>query len=131
MPDLKIIKLIFSKRMLLTLVMGFASGLPLLLTIGVLQAWMKQFNVSLEVIGLVSLVQIPYTWKVIWAPVMDRFVIPVLGRRRGWLFAAQVALIFSIAFLGFSDPVKRFPMMIVAALMVAFFSATQDIVVDA
>jgi MFS transporter, PAT family, beta-lactamase induction signal transducer AmpG len=117
--------------MFLALVMGFASGLPLLLTIGVLQAWMKESGVTLGVIGLVTLVQIPYTWKFIWAPIIDRYTLPLLGRRRGWLLCAQLALIFAIALLGFSDPVHRFSMMIAAAMLVAFFSATQDIVVDA
>jgi PAT family beta-lactamase induction signal transducer AmpG len=131
MSNPSMFKTILSVRMLLALVMGFASGLPLLLTIGVLQAWMKEAGVQLGVIGLVTLVQIPYTWKFIWAPLIDRFTLPWMGRRRGWLLCAQVALILSIALLGFSDPVHRFFMMIMAAMLVAFFSATQDIVVDA
>ncbi len=131
MPVSSILASIINTRMLLALMMGFASGLPLLLTIGVLQAWMKESGVTLGVIGLVTLVQIPYTWKFIWAPLIDRFTLPLMGRRRGWLLCAQVALILSIVLLGFSDPVHRFGMMILAAVLVAFFSATQDIVVDA
>lgn len=131
MPHRPLLKSILSAPMILALVMGFASGLPLLLTIGVLQAWMKESGVSLGVIGLVALVQIPYTWKFIWAPIIDRYTLPLLGRRRGWLLSAQIALILAIALLGFSDPVHRFAMMIMAAMLVAFFSATQDIVVDA
>ena len=111
--------------------MGFSSGLPLLLTIGVLQAWMKEKGLDLGQIGLITLVQLPYTWKFIWAPILDRFTLPLLGRRRGWLLIAQLALILSIVVLGYSDPVDRAGMMIVAALLVAFFSASQDIVVDA
>jgi PAT family beta-lactamase induction signal transducer AmpG len=126
-----ILKIICSRRMLVALLMGFACGLPLLLTMSVLQAWMKEEGVDLTIIGLIALVQIPYTWKFLWAPIIDRFTPPLLGRRRGWLLIAQIALICSIASLGFSDPVNNFWMMVLAALLVAFFSATQDIVVDA
>ena len=117
--------------MLVTLLMGFACGLPLLLTISVLQAWMKEEGVDLTVIGMMSLVGLPYTLKFLWAPVLDRFTLPFLGRRRGWLLIAQVTLIFSISSLGFSDPVKNPWMMAFAAFLVTFFSASQDIVVDA
>ena len=117
--------------MLVTLLMGFACGLPLLLTITVLQAWMKEEGVDLTVIGMMSLVGLPYTLKFLWAPVLDRFTLPFLGRRRGWLLIAQVALIFSISGLGFSDPVENPWMMAFAAFLVTFFSASQDIVVDA
>ena len=117
--------------MLVAFLMGFACGLPLLLTIGVLQAWMKESGVDLTWIGMITLVQIPYAWKFLWAPFMDRFTPPFLGRRRGWLILAQIALIFSIIGLGFSDPVENVRMMVLAAVLVAFFSASQDIVVDA
>lgn len=117
--------------MLVTLLMGFACGLPLLLTISVLQAWMKEEGVDLTVIGMMSLVGLPYTLKFLWAPVLDRFTLPFLGRRRGWLLIAQVTLIFSISGLGFSDPVKNPWMMVFAAFLVTFFSASQDTVVDA
>lgn len=117
--------------MLVTLLMGFACGLPLLLTISVLQAWMKEEGVDLTVIGMMSLVGLPYTLKFLWAPVLDRFTLPFLGRRRGWLLIAQVTLIFSISGLGFSDPVKHPWMMAFSAFLVTFFSASQDTVVDA
>lgn len=126
-----LLSIIFSGRMLVAFLMGFACGLPLLLTIGVLQAWMKESGVDLTWIGMITLVQIPYTWKFLWAPFMDRFTPPFLGRRRGWLILAQIALIFSIIALGFSDPVKKAGLMVVTAVLVAFFSASQDIVVDA
>ena len=129
--DPPILKTIFSRRMLVAFLMGFSCGLPLLLTIGVLQAWMKEKGVDLTWIGMITLVQIPYTWKFIWAPVLDRFVPPFLGRRRGWMIMAQLALMSAIAGLGYSDPVQRPVMMVAAAVLVAFFSATQDIVVDA
>ena len=117
--------------MLVALIMGFACGLPLLLTMSVLQAWMKEEWLDLTVIGMITLVQIPYTWKFLWAPILDRFTLPLLGRRRGWLLVAQSALVFSIAGLGFTDPANNFWSMTCAAMLVAFFSATQDIVVDA
>ena len=126
-----ILKIIFSRRMLVAFLMGFSCGLPLLLTIGVLQAWMKDTGVDLRWIGMITLVQIPYTWKFVWAPLMDRFVPPFLGRRRGWMIMAQLALMLAIAALGYSDPVQRPALMVAAAMLVAFFSATQDIVVDA
>jgi len=125
------LKVIFSRRMLVAFIMGFSSGLPLLLTIGVLQAWMKEEGVDLTWIGMITLVQIPYTWKFIWAPLLDRFTPAFLGRRRGWLLVSQLALMVSIVALGYSDPVNRAGMMVVTAMLVAFFSASQDIVVDA
>lgn len=111
--------------------MGFACGLPLLLTISVLQAWMKEEGVDLTVIGMMALVGVPYTLKFLWAPFLDRFTLPFLGRRRGWLLIAQVALIFSIGGLGFTDPGSSPWMVAFAAFLVTFFSASQDIVVDA
>ncbi|MDA8433044.1 MAG: AmpG family muropeptide MFS transporter [Nitrospiraceae bacterium] len=126
-----ILRVVFSGRMLVAFFMGFSSGLPLLLTMGVLQAWMKKSGIDLTTIGLITLVQIPYTWKFVWAPFMDRFIPPFLGRRRGWLLISQAALVIAIAGLGQADPVNHFGMMVAAAVLVAFFSASQDIVVDA
>lgn len=117
--------------MLVALVMGFSCGLPLLLTISVLQAWMKEEGVDLTVIGMMALVGLPYALKFLWAPVLDRFTPPFLGRRRGWLLIAQLALIFSISGLGFTDPGKSPWMVAFIAFLVTFFSASQDIVVDA
>lgn len=111
--------------------MGFACGLPLLLTISVLQAWMKEEGVDLTVIGMMALVGLPYTLKFLWAPFLDRFTLPFLGRRRGWLLVAQVALILSIAGLGSTDPGNNPWIVAFAAFLVTFFSASQDIVVDA
>jgi PAT family beta-lactamase induction signal transducer AmpG len=111
--------------------MGFACGLPLLLTISVLQAWMKDEGVDLTVIGMMALVGLPYTLKFLWAPFLDRFSLPFLGRRRGWMLVAQLALMVSIAGLGQSDPVQHPWLLVFAAFLVTFFSASQDIVVDA
>lgn len=117
--------------MLVTLLMGFACGLPLLLTITLLQAWMKEEGVDLTVIGLMALVGLPYTLKFLWAPFLDRFTLPFLGRRRGWLLIAQVALLLAIAGLGFTQPRENPWMLAFVAFLVTFFSASQDIVVDA
>lgn len=122
---------IFSRRMLVSFIMGFACGLPLLLTSTVLQAWMKDVGIDLTVIGLMALVGLPYTLKFLWAPFLDRFTFSLLGRRRGWLLIAQIFLVFSIAGLGYTDPSEHPAIMVFAAMLVTFFSASQDIVVDA
>ena len=126
-----ILRVTFSRRMLVAFVMGFSCGLPLLLTISVLQAWMKDEGVDLTIIGMMALVGLPYTLKFLWAPFLDRFTLPLLGRRRGWMLVAQIALTISIASLGQSDPVQNPWLLAFAAFLVTFFSASQDIVVDA
>lgn len=101
--------------------LGFASGLPLALTAGTLQAWLTVDGVDLQTIGLFSLVGLPYTLKFFWAPVMDRFSLPWLGRRRGWMLAAQLGLLAGILALAMLEP-GRIPVAVAAvALMVAFF----------
>jgi PAT family beta-lactamase induction signal transducer AmpG len=124
-------KVIFSRRMLVSFLMGFSCGLPLLLTSTLLQAWMKKAGIDLTMIGLMALVGLPYTLKFLWAPFLDRFTISSMGRRRGWLLLAQIALVFSIAGLGFINPAQDPVVMVLAALLVTFSSASQDIVVDA
>ncbi len=126
-----ILRAILSRRMLVALIMGFASGLPLLLTKGVLQAWMKKEGIDLSLIGLTNLLAIPYSVKFIWAPFLDRYTISFFGRRRGWLLIAQTALTLSILGMGLANPKDTPLMLVAAALMVTFFSASQDIVVDA
>jgi PAT family beta-lactamase induction signal transducer AmpG len=130
-PKKPVAATLFSRRMLVALLMGFSCGLPLLLTLGVLQAWMKEEGVDLTWVGMITLVQSPYSWKFLWSPVLDRFTPPRLGRRRGWLLIAQLALMAAIAALGESNPVAQPGWMVASAVLVAFFSATQDIVVDA
>lgn len=120
-----------SWRMLVAAFMGFASGLPLLLTGSVMQAWMKDEGVDLGTIGLFALVGLPYTLKFLWAPLMDRFTPNGLGRRRGWLLIFQVILIASLLILSFSNPALDPWWLAAAALLVTFFSASQDIVIDA
>lgn len=127
----KIIQTLLSGRMLVTMLMGFACGLPLLLTMTVMQAWMTEEGVDLTVIGLMSLVGLPYTVKFLWAPFLDRFTVPFFGRRRGWLLVAQLALMLSIVGLGLTHPADNPWLVAFMAFWVTFFSASQDIVVDA
>jgi len=125
------LKTIFSRRMLTSLLMGFSCGLPLLLTISVLQAWMKEEGVDLTVIGLMALVGLPYTVKFLWAPFLDRFTLPFLGRRRGWMLVSQIVLMLVICWLGLTSPTKNPWLVAFVAFLVTFFSASQDIIVDA
>jgi MFS transporter, PAT family, beta-lactamase induction signal transducer AmpG len=118
--------------MLIAALMGFASGLPLLLTGSVLQAWLKDGGVDLARIGLFALVGLPYTLKFLWSPLFDRYALGNVGRRRGWMLLMQVALALSLLALSFSQPqADDLVAVSMAALAVAFFSASQDIVVDA
>jgi len=122
---------IFSGKMLAVLVLGFSSGLPLLLVGGALKLWMRDEKVDLTIIGLFSLVGLPYALKFLWAPLMDRYVPPFLGRRRGWILISQVALVLGIAALAFTRP-ETSPLAVAwVAFLVAFFAASQDIAVDA
>jgi PAT family beta-lactamase induction signal transducer AmpG len=126
-----IFKVFASYKMLIILVMGFASGLPLALTGSVLQAWMKTENIDISTIGLFSLVALPYSLKFIWSPLMDRYIPPMLGRRRGWILISQIGLLITIAALGFCDPKLTPEYVAFFAVCVAFFSASQDIAIDA
>lgn len=122
---------IFSRRMLVSLLMGFASGLPLAMTGGTMQAWLTESGVDLTTIGIFGLVGVPYSLKFLWAPLFDRFSIPLLGRRRGWLVLSQVFLVAALAVMAAQDPSSNPLMFAIMALFVAFFSASQDIVIDA
>jgi PAT family beta-lactamase induction signal transducer AmpG len=120
-----------SRKMLALLFLGFSSGLPLFLTSKTLQAWMTVEGVDLKAIGLISLVSLPYTLKFIWSPLLDRFVPPFLGRRRGWLVIMQVALILAIAAMALQQPRQALQLLAFNAVLIAFFSASQDIAFDA
>ena len=120
-----------SRKIALLLALGFASGLPLALTAGTLQAWLASENVDIVAIGWFALVGQPYTYKFLWAPFMDRYVPPFLGRRRGWLLITQLALAAAIAFMGMLTPADSTWLLGATALTVAFLSASQDIVFDA
>ncbi|HEY5718485.1 MAG TPA: AmpG family muropeptide MFS transporter, partial [Motiliproteus sp.] len=122
---------IFNRRMLLCILMGFSSGLPLYILYQLIPAWLRDEGVSLETIGLFSLVAFPYTWKFLWSPLLDRYVPPLLGRRRGWMFLTQVALLGSIAAFALFNPTQSIEAVAYVVFAVALFSATQDIVLDA
>jgi PAT family beta-lactamase induction signal transducer AmpG len=125
----------FKPRVLIVLLLGFASGLPLALSSSTLAVWLTERGVELSTIGLFSLVGLPYTFKFIWAPLVDALDVPVLsrllGRRRGWLIFTQILIVVAVVILGFSDPEKSLTFVLIGAVLVAAASATQDIVIDA
>ncbi|HKS93365.1 MAG TPA: MFS transporter [Gammaproteobacteria bacterium] len=121
----------WNRRVGITLVLGFSSGLPLALSGSTLQAWMATLHVNVETIGIFSLVGIPYSLKFLWAPFMDRYVPPFLGRRRGWILLAQLALAVLLVAMAFTDPAAHVWRMGIFAFALAFASASQDIVYNA
>jgi PAT family beta-lactamase induction signal transducer AmpG len=122
---------LFNRRMLICVFTGFSSGLPLYLLINLLPAWLRSEGANLKEIGLFALIGFPYTWKFLWSPLVDRYAIPWLGRRRGWMFVTHVALIASIAGFGLFRPQTDLWSIAYLAAAVAFFSATLDIAIDA
>jgi MFS transporter, PAT family, beta-lactamase induction signal transducer AmpG len=122
---------LFTRRMLICVFTGFSSGLPLYLLLNLLPAWLRTEGINLKVIGAFALIQFPYTWKFLWAPFLDRYVVPMLGRRRGWMLLTQLALMATIAWMGTLSPRDELSWVIYAATAVAFLSATQDIAIDA
>jgi PAT family beta-lactamase induction signal transducer AmpG len=117
--------------MLVCVLTGFSSGLPLYLLLNLVPAWLKTEGLSLKTIGLFALIQFPYTWKFLWSPLLDRYALPLLGRRRGWMLLTQVSLLLTVAGLGFFSPVKDLQQIALLATLIAFASATQDIALDA
>lgn len=122
---------LLNRRMLICIFTGFSSGLPLYLLLNLVPAWLKTENIDLKTIGLFALIQFPYNWKFLWAPFVDRYALPWLGRRRGWMAATQGLLIAVIAALGTFAPVGELQAIVVLAAVLAFLSATQDIALDA
>lgn len=118
-------------RLLVVLVLGFASGLPLALVGGAMQAWLTIENVDIATIGFFALVGVPYTFKYLWAPLVDRFEPPGLGRRRGWIVMTQVALAASLLAMAQLSPGVQTQAFAMVAVGVALLSATQDIAIDA
>jgi MFS transporter, PAT family, beta-lactamase induction signal transducer AmpG len=122
----------WNRRMLICIFTGFASGLPLYLLLNLVPAWLKTEGLSLRAIGAFALIQFPYTWKFLWAPLLDRYgILPWLGRRRSWMFVSQIGLIAAIGWLGQLSPVDHLTLVISLTAMLAFLSATQDIALDA
>jgi len=122
---------ILNRRMLICVFTGFTSGMPLYVVFQLVPAWLRVEGVGLAEIGFFTLVQLPYVWKFLWSPVMDRYTLPFLGRRRGWMLVSQLAIMMSIAAMGFLDPTLSIWTVAYLAAAMAFFSASQDIVLDA
>ncbi|OUV61766.1 MAG: AmpG family muropeptide MFS transporter [Cellvibrionales bacterium TMED122] len=123
-------KSILNRRMFICVLTGLASGMPLYLLIQLVPAWLRSSGISLADIGLLALVGLPYSWKFLWAPLVDRLSLP-LGRRRGWMLVTQISLILGIGSLGYVDPVNNMGLVATFASVIAFLSASQDIAIDA
>jgi MFS transporter, PAT family, beta-lactamase induction signal transducer AmpG len=128
---LRLADILGNGRVAAALTLGFASGLPFNLSQSTLQAWLASLNVDLRTIGWLTLVGVPYTFKFLWAPLLDRFVPPFLGRRRGWIVLCQAAIALAIAGLGVQAPADAIYTVATLALLLSFLSASQDIVIDA
>lgn len=124
-------EILFNRRMLTCVFLGFASGMPLWVLISLVPAWLRTEGIDLATIGLFSLMTLPYTWKFIWSPLMDRYRPPFLGRRRGWALITQVVLLATIGALGLCDPTASLFPILALVFIISFFSASQDIVIDA
>lgn len=130
-PIKSILQVFGSRKMAALLLLGISSGLPLFLTSKTLQAWMTVEKVDLTAIGLFSLVSLPYSLKFLWSPLLDWIKLPFLGRRRGWLIVLQIGLFLAIACMGLQQPKQALQLLAINAVVIAFLSATQDIVADA
>ena len=126
---------ILNRRMLICIFTGFASGMPLYVLISLVPAWLRTEGVGLKEIGLFSLIGLPYVWKFLWSPLLDRYSLPLLfyrpGLRRSWMLSTQLLLLITLAMLGFLDPLIHLWYIAWLCLGIAFLSATQDIVLDA
>jgi len=123
--------ILLSRKMVTCVFLGFSSGLPLYVLIQLVPAWLRSHEVDLATIGLFALIGLPYTWKFLWSPLMDRYKLPFLGRRRGWALLTQIGLLFSIAALGRFDPSASLQAIVITVFMISLFGASQDIVIDA
>jgi PAT family beta-lactamase induction signal transducer AmpG len=124
-------RLIYYKKILIATLLGISSGMPLFVLYQTIPAWLRDSGIDLSSIGLFHLIGIPYTLKFLWAPFLDRYSIPILGHRRGWMFLTQALLIVSIAFMGFFNPNENISIIVLLTVIMTTFSATQDIVIDA
>ena len=122
---------LLNPRVVTVLFLGFSSGLPLALSGGTLQAWLTVEDVDIKTIGLFSLVGLPYTLKFLWSPLMDRFIVPIFGRRRGWIALSQLALIGLILGMSVTSPQNGLWFLALLAFCLTFVSASQDVAIDA
>jgi MFS transporter, PAT family, beta-lactamase induction signal transducer AmpG len=130
-PKVSLIKVIFTRKMLACLFIGFASGLPLYLLIQLVPAWLRGGGVDLSTIGLFGIILFSYNWKFVWSPLMERFTPPFLGKRRGWMVITQIPLIGLTAMLLLLNPSSQIGLIALVVGLIGFFSASQDIVLDA
>jgi len=126
-----VLEVLLNRRMLICIFLGFSSGLPLFILLNLLQAWLRSEGVDLRTLGLFALIGFPYTWKFLWAPFMDRYALPLLGRRRGWMLITQLLLLVAIGMFGTLSPKTDLIAIALITTLVAFLSASQDIVIDA
>jgi len=128
-------RLYLNKKQLLIFLMGIASGVPLYLILSTLFIWLTREDIDISTIGLFALTQIPWSVKFLWAPIIDNYRIPLLhrflGQRKAWLFIIQINLILFIILLGYSNPTENLKLTALLALIISFFSASQDVVIDA
>jgi PAT family beta-lactamase induction signal transducer AmpG len=122
---------LLTRRMLICVFTGFSSGLPLYILLNLVPAWLRTEGISLKAIGAFALIQFPYTWKFLWSPLLDRYAVGTLGRRRGWILVTQLGLFGTIAWLGTLSPGQDLLWVVCAATALAFLSATQDVALDA
>ncbi|MBS1229032.1 MAG: Major facilitator superfamily 1 [Proteobacteria bacterium] len=125
------LRVLATRKMLICVFTGFSSGLPLYLLLNLLPAWLRSEGVNLKTIGFFALIQFPYTWKFLWSPLLDRYALPVLGRRRSWTLLMQIGLLLCIGTLGGLSPSTDIAPVLWVAALLALFSATQDIALDA
>ncbi len=124
-------EILFNRKMVTCVLLGFSSGMPLFVGTHLVPAWLRSNEVDLATIGLFAILGLPYTWKFLWSPLMDRYRLPFLGRRRGWALITQIALLLSIGTMGQFDPAESLQGIVMMVFVVALFSASQDIVLDA
>lgn len=124
-------EILLNRRMLICVFQGLSSGMPLFVLTQLVPGWLRTEGVDLSTIGLFAILTIPYNWKFLWSPLMDRYALPFLGRRRGWILASQVLLFASIGTFSGIDPATNLGAVVWVVVATSFFSATQDIVIDA
>lgn len=131
MPNMSLKQAILNKRMLNCIFNGFTAGLPIYFIIQLIPAWLRSEGVDLKTIGFFGLVLLPYSFKYMWSPLLDRYVPPFLGRRRGWMLITQMGITASMVLLAFFNPTQHIDIILYIGLAIATFSATQDIALDA
>ncbi|MEN8189714.1 MAG: MFS transporter, partial [Thermodesulfobacteriota bacterium] len=127
----KLIEALFDKKMLICIFNGFTAGLPIYFLIQLIPAWLRSEAVDLKTIGFFGFVLLPYSFKYLWAPLLDRYVPPFFGRRRGWMLITQVLLLLSMASFAALNPATDITQILYVGVAIGLFSATQDIALDA